>query len=204
MNIYFTNDRAQLRILSLFAMFFFALQPLLAQKPQAIHPLEMRLEADEKIETYRDGNKSIDRATGYPVSVFAVNERANGNTPIELAQDYLRKNYSALGLQYPDLSDLIHHATRSTNAGNVVRFRQHLAGYPVNKAEVTVSIDPNNVVQLVQNSYHRNAKLASEQVNISEVAAIEIAMNYINPTRMMQSESSHVMVYHNTSHISTV
>ena len=170
----------------------------IAQKPQEIHPLEIRLEADEKIETYINGNSKIDQATGIPLAVYAINSPAEGNSPEDRAKNYLRDNYAKWGLQYPDLSDLRHHHTRSSDAGDVVRFRQYIGDYPLMKAEVTVSISPNNHIQMVQSTYRGSAKLHEEAAAIDENSATRIAMDYINPTRLMQPESSHLMVYHNS------
>ena len=168
-----------------------------AQKPHAIHSLEIRLEADEKRESFIDGNRKIDQNTGNALGIYSINSPTSGNTAIIRAQNYLRSNYRVLGLQFPDLSDLRHHATRSSDAGDVVRFRQYVGAYPLLEAEVTVSISPNNHIQMVQSTYYGDVKLLSDAVAINETNATQIAMDYIKPTRLMQVESSHLMVYHN-------
>jgi len=170
-----------------------------AQKPQPIHPLEIRLEEDEKVNTYRENNVKIESSTGLPLALYAINASSTGATPIERAQNYLKENFSTIGLQYSNLSDLRHHATRSSDAGDVVRFRQYLNGFPVNKSEVTISIDPTNKIQSFQSTYRREAKLINSDVNITEDRAIQIAMDYINPQRLMHPESSHLMVYNNNT-----
>ena len=183
---------------SLFIAFFMSYIIVNAQKPQPVHPLEVRLEADEARDTYIDGNKKIDQATGTPLAIYAINKPTEGSNPLIRASNYLQENYRTFGLQYPDLSDLRHHATRSSDAGDVVRFRQYIGDYPLLESEVTVNIAPNNHVQMVQSSYYGDAKLLSEEVVVDQRNAEQIAMSYINPTRLMQTESSHLMVYHNS------
>lgn len=191
--VYYTTPLKQ----SLVFVLFLYCSILSAQKPQAIHALEIRLEADEKIESVISGNRKIDQATGSPLAMYAISKPATGATPLERAKNYLMDNYREWGLQFPDLSDLKHHATRSSDAGDVVRFRQYIGEYPLMKAEITVTISPNNQIQMVQSTYRGEAKLNADNISVDKNSATQIAMNYIKPTRMMQNESSHLMVYHN-------
>jgi len=175
----------------------FTANELNAQKPQPVHDLEILHTEAEKINTQREGNRRIDLNTGVTRSHFAINQLLKVDTPEKMALNYLSSNMYLYGLQTPTMEDLVLHAVRTTDAGKVVRFRQHYEGYPVNKAEVTVSISPDNYVRMLQSSYVDEIKLKNIQSTITETEALSIATDYIKPTRLMQTSSSRLMIYHN-------
>jgi len=169
------------------------------QKFQEVHSLEIRHEQAEKINTERQENRKVDLATGNTRSLFAINEKATGDSPEQMALNYLKNNMAIFGLQDPTMEDLKLHAIRSTNAGKVIRFRQHLNGLPINKSEVTVSISPDHYIRMVQSSYVSEIKIESTNVSVSEETAIALANDYINPSLLMHGTSSHTMIYHNAN-----
>ncbi len=168
-----------------------------AQKPVPTHELEFSNVKGEKKVSIQQEDGRIDINTQIPISLYNLNYAVPNGTPEEMASYFLQEYSSTLKLRHADLSDLELHAIRSTNAGTVVRYRQHYEGYPVNKAELTVSIDPRNKVQFLMNSYETDVRLNSLHMSISEEEAIQKAMEYINPTRLMMPETSRTMVYHN-------
>lgn len=170
-----------------------------AQKPQAVHSLEILHQEAEKQITQRQGNQKIDSNTGVTRSLFAINKKVKEDTPVNMALSYLKDNMSIFGLQNPTMEDLKLHAIRSTDAGHVVRFRQHLNGFPINKAEVTVSISPDHFISMVQSSYIDEIKLANSEIKITEESALQLATNYISPTRLMQETTNRIMIYHNAN-----
>ncbi len=179
--------------------FFFMPILLVAQKPQAIHSLEIRHEVDERINAMDIENGRIDLETGHPISLYAIDYQLEKSSPEEMARQYLEQEARILGLQYPDLRDLELHAIRSTNAGDVVRFRQHYEGLPVNKAEVTVSIDPNSRVQMVLSTYRTQLKVEDTSLTISEAQAIQIASDYIEASYLMMEITNRPMIYQNNA-----
>ena len=178
-------------------MFSLSANEIIAQKEQPVHSLEILHKQAEKVLTERQGNKKIDVKTGVTRSFFSINKKVKQDTPEKMAIDYLKNNKDGYGLQDPSLKDLELHAIRSTNAGNVVRFRQHFNGYPVNKAEVTVSISPDNFITMVQSSYEDEIKLEDTEIIVTEEMAHQIANDYIMPTLLMQENTLRTMVYHN-------
>ena len=105
----------------LFIAFFFMVSFAIAQKPMKQRPFEINLEKDEKIETEFKNNMSVNTKTGFPVALYGLKFSVKGTSPKEKALDYLKSNYKVLGIPYDDIPNLVHHATRSSNAGDVVR-----------------------------------------------------------------------------------
>ncbi|MGJ8591759.1 MAG: proprotein convertase P-domain-containing protein [Aquaticitalea sp.] len=169
-----------------------------AQKPKAKSNLEISLEADEKIDTEVKGNMSINLNTGFPMAMYQVNFEVPEGTPESMAQHYLQQAHEKLGIPQNELTNLRHHATRSTNAGSVVRYRQYSGQYPVNRAEVTISISPQNKVVFVMNSYEINTNSGSVQPSISEAVAYQLAFNYLGVSSGVNYTDTKLMVYKNT------
>jgi len=126
---------------------------LIAQKPQAPRGFEISLKQDETIKTVYKNNQRINSETGFPITVYGLKIPVTGSTPEDMAWNYLQEHGKTLGLNKKELDQLQHHATRTTNAGSVVRYRQHYENLPVNKSEVTISISPENKVVNVANSF---------------------------------------------------
>lgn len=168
-----------------------------AQKPVEQHALEIRLDAAEAIKTRIVQNQRINMRTGYPTAAFALQQPVSGNTPEQKAWDYLEQFSSEWGIR--DLNTLRHHATRTTDAGSVVRYRQYFGDVPVNKSEITISIDPNDRVQMVASSYvvHLDVKEAEPSLSLTEAAAS--AERYIASKRLMMPNTTALKVYANNT-----
>jgi PKD repeat protein len=171
---------------------------VMAQKPVAERAFEISLEADEKVDTEIKNNMSINLNTGYPMAIYGVNFNVPQGTPEEMAQYYLQHESKKLGIPVNELSNLHHHATRTTNVGSVVRYRQYSGNYPVNKAEVTISISPQNKVVFVMNSYEVNTNMSNIQPSISEETAYQLAFNYLNVNSNVIYTNNRLMVYKNS------
>lgn len=169
-----------------------------AQKPKTKSSFEISLESDEKIDTEIKDNMSINLNTGFPMAIYQVNFEVPQGTPEEMAQYYLQRQFKTLGIPQNELSNLRHHATRTTNAGSVVRYRQFTGNYPVNRAEVTISISPQNKVVYVMNSYEINTNLSSVQPAISQETAYQLAYDYLNVTGEVIYSDNKLMAYKNT------
>lgn len=183
------------QIISLVFFAAFSLQ-LMAQKPMEKRAFEISLEADEAIQTEIKNNKRINLATGQAVALYALNFEVPNGTPESMAQFYLQKEHQALGISKAELSNLQHHATRTTNAGSVVRYRQHINGIPVNKAEVTITISPQNKVVMVLNSFQQ-IKTIDTQPTVTAEQAYQLAYNYLNVTGNLMHTDNRLMIYSN-------
>jgi len=171
---------------------------LVAQKPMAKRSFEISLEADEKINTEIKDNMRVDVQTGLPVALYGLNYEVPAGTPESMAMYYLEHESKKLGISANEIVNLRHHATRTTNAGSVVRYRQYSGEYPVNKAEVTISISPQNKVVYVMNTYQANTNMSNVQPSISEERAYQLAYNYLNVESSVMYRANRLMVYKNT------
>ena len=171
---------------------------LMAQKPMAKRSFEISLEADEKITTEIKDNMRVDTQTGLPIALYGLDFDVPQGTPETMAQYYLQHESKKLGIPANEIANLRHHATRTTNAGSVVRYRQYSGEYPVNKAEVTISISPQNKVVFVMNTYQVNTNMSNLRPSIPEERAYELAYNYLNVGGSIMYSANRLMVYKNT------
>jgi subtilisin-like proprotein convertase family protein/Zn-dependent metalloprotease len=171
---------------------------LFAQKPVEERSFEIRLEKDEAIQTIIKNNQRIDVNTGKPVALYGLNIEVPQGTPESMAQYYLAHEFDVLGIPENEIQNLRHHATRSTNAGSVVRYRQYFQGYPVNKAEVTIAISPQNKVVFVMNSYQAITSINTTNPTVSNERAYELAHNYLNVVNEVSYKANRLMIYHNS------
>ncbi|GAA3778678.1 hypothetical protein GCM10022271_08710 [Corallibacter vietnamensis] len=170
---------------------------LFAQKPQAKKGFEISLEHDEVFPTEIKKTGRYNASTGFPVALYGLNYEVPQGSPETMAQYYLGNEYETLGLEKKDLSNLRHHATRSTSSGTVVRYRQYSGDYPVNKNEITISISPKNKIVYVMNSYQK-LKAFNQNPSISKDRAYEIANEYLNINSAVSYRNTHLTVYNNT------
>ncbi|MFD2822323.1 T9SS type A sorting domain-containing protein [Lacinutrix iliipiscaria] len=181
-------------LLCLLALFFSF--NIMAQKPMEKRSFEISLEADEAIQSVIKNDKRINVKTGTPIALYGLNYEVPEDSPESMAMYYLEHESAKLGIPKSELENLHHHATRTTNAGSVVRYRQYYRGYPVNKAEVTITISPENRVVYIMNSY-----VAFKSINtipsVSEERALELAKNHISINAPASYTNNRVMVYNN-------
>ncbi|SFN51560.1 Por secretion system C-terminal sorting domain-containing protein [Bizionia echini] len=184
--------------LLLLAMFVMMGQFAMAQKPMEKRSIEISLEAEEYIPTEIKNNGRFNSETGVPVALYGLNYEVPQGSPESMALYYLDKESKTLGIPKEELQNLKHHATRTSNAGSVVRFRQYAGAYPVNKNEVTISISPQNKVVFVMNSFEAGVNMANVQPSISKDNAYTRALNYLNVQSDISFNDSRLMVYKNT------
>ncbi len=172
---------------------------LMAQKPMPARNFEISLKKDETIKTVYKGNQRINVATGFPIADYGLAVPVTGNSPEEMAWNYLLQNGKTLGLGSKELPQLKHHVTRNTNAGSVVRYRQIYNNVPVNKSEVTLAISPESKVVYVMNSfsYKVEKSLSTVSPSISLAAAKSAAKSYLPIEGNITYEDARLMVYQN-------
>ncbi len=193
-----TRHRTMQKQLLLFLLLAVAGQFTQAQKPQAKQGFEISLEADEFIQTEIKNNGRFNLETGAPVALYGLNYEVPQGTPESMALYFINQEAKTLGISKEDILNLQHHATRTTNAGSVVRFRQYSGAYPVNKNEVTISISPQNKVVFIMNSYQKISNMSSVQPIVSEDMAYELAYRYLNVSGNLMHYDNKLVVYSNT------
>jgi len=169
---------------------------VLAQKPMPTSDLEIKSEETRRESSFHKNNMRIDGQTGHPIALYNQNFPTIGNSPEERAAYYIQANALQLGLSDAFDEGLKHHHTRSSDAGDVVRYRQIYKGLPVNKGEITVSMDREGNVQFVMNAFEGNVKLDNTRAAISSEDAIDRATIYIQPERLMMENTSRLMIFH--------
>lgn len=189
--------QSSFRTLSIFVVFLilFASSLLRAQYAPDKQPFE--IQPDETIRAVQKANARINIETGYAIALYNVNQQMSGATPEETAFNYLQSNTNLFGLSYADLSDLVHHHTRTTNMGHVVRFRQVYQGLPVNKSELTVTIDHQNKVDFVMNSYEPAISVKDLQPKFPASTALSMAQDHINIGGRIKYQRTKLMIYAN-------
>lgn len=120
----------------------------------AADPDNLLISADEDEAILYEELAEINAVTGVPVALYQVNYPVRPSSPEAMAEQYLRENAPYLGLDFPDLSNLQHKATREDLSGATVRYRQFVGDIPVYKGEIVVHINNNNnKVSLVTANY---------------------------------------------------
>ncbi len=194
---YLINTIFNRKYLFLLLIAIFFSQNLVAQKPIPKRSLEITPKVDKKIESEYKNNIRVNADTGIPIALCAVNFDVPQGTPEQKAMFYLNSESKKLGISKNKIASLQHYATRTTNAGSVVRYRQYHNGYPVNKAEVTISISPQNQVVFVMNSYESNIDLPNTQPSVSEQKAYQLAFDYLNVSSQVSFKKTRMTVYSN-------
>lgn len=169
-----------------------------AQKPKEKRVFEKSLEADEQKATQMKGNMEINLNTGFPLAIYQVNFEVPQGSPEAMAQYYLQQNHQKLGIKANELANLKHHATRTSRSGSVVRYRQYSGDYPVNKAEVTIKISPENKVVFVTNSFEVGVDMGSVRPSVSKEQAYQLAYGYLGVSAPVNFYENRLMVYKNT------
>ncbi|WP_250435558.1 T9SS type A sorting domain-containing protein [Hanstruepera flava] len=183
--------------LAALTMLFFV-QMVVAQKAMPERTFEISLEADEKIETEIRANGRFNVNTGKPIALYGLDFSVPQGTPESMAMFYIENEAKKLGIPTHEIANLRYHATRSTDAGHVVRYRQYSGNYPVNRNEVTITISPENKVVYVMNSYESNIDMANVQPRISANDAYSAAINYLNVQSDISYSNTNLLVYKNT------
>ena len=129
--------------------------------------------------TYPGGR--IDQKTG--VFRYKYDEYADGyvGTAEQIARAYLKDRAAQFGLD-ADLSTLKTRMIKYSKGGAHVHFDQVIGNVPVFGARLVVTLNPDNVVTFVANSFHLNVRNVPGSAQISESQAIEIARQYLNVT----------------------
>ncbi len=123
------------------------------------------------------GNQRVEAGTGIVRAVYSPNYTVNEDEPEEMAKQYLNANALPLLLK-ANINDLEHERTIETPGGFKVQFKQKAAGYPVYGSEIKVSINRNNKVVFVTNSYKPLGDLQTD-MNTSSEAAVLTSKKYI-------------------------
>ncbi len=123
----------------------------------------------------------IDQKTG--IFRYKYDEYADGyiGSAEQIARAYLKDHAAQFGLD-ENLSSLQTREIKYSKGGAHVHFDQVIEGIPVFGARLVVTINPQNVVTFVANSFRQNVNVVPYRAQIKENDALEIARQYLNVT----------------------
>ncbi len=179
------------------AVFLFAMTIVLASDAFARPTIDsdgILIMADETEATNRLDRTEINVVTGLPIALYQVNYPVRPSSPEAMAEQYLRENAAVLGLQGPNLADLVHKTTRESLSGATVRYRQFVGDIPVYKGEVVVHINNDNQVSFVTANYRPSLALNTVPTITAEEAR-QLAHDHLNVTGALYYDVTTLTVY---------
>lgn len=147
------------------------------QKPREIRPFEVIPTEEPAYYTTELGR--FDAQTHIPVALYHLNDLAEGETPTQKAQHWLRGHAAQLGLRHPDLADLQVRVARQGQAGTNVRFAQSIDGIPVHGGEIVVNVDPEGRIRYITNGYRTEEVPENMAPAITKQMAFAATMDWI-------------------------
>ncbi|MFT5778997.1 MAG: hypothetical protein ACI837_001954, partial [Crocinitomicaceae bacterium] len=148
---------------------------------------------NDEIPFYEKDGVKLSVKNNTPLVFAGINDIVTGNTPSEMAFDWISKNKEALKVD--TISDLIVYSERSGLAGHNIRLRQYKNGIPVYKSEIVVHISPKNTVTYVTNNFDSSVENISTSPAITSEHALELAKENIAATGEINYVSSDLNVY---------
>lgn len=137
----------------------------------------------------------INEENGRILALYNPDVAVEGNDPETQARNYLQQHQSSFGLNQTDIDNLRLHFLRQSQAGTTVRLRQYHQGLPVNKAEITISITPQERVGFVMNSFQYGVNISNPNPSLTPAAARAIAFDYLDLRSEISEESKSLFIY---------
>jgi hypothetical protein len=147
---------------------------------------------NDEIPFYEEDGVKLSLKNNTPLLFVGLNDAVQGNTPSEMAFDWISKNKETLKIT--NISDLVVYSSRSGLAGSTVRLRQHSNGLPVYMSEIVIHISPNNEVTYVSNTLDAS-------VQDVEVTPLVTASEALGSARLAIGASGNAGTISNDLHI---
>ncbi|KAA3614754.1 MAG: PKD domain-containing protein [Calditrichaeota bacterium] len=142
---------------------------------------------------FQKQSSTLNQAKYYPSALRDINYKSNFDMPVEIALNYLEENGYKFGIKNVG-ETLRHSSTSEMRAGYRVRFKQIYQNYPVYKSSIVVSINRNNEVVFVANSYKPNISL-NQEIAISETEALQISKSHLAISEDVKFLKNEMMVF---------
>ncbi len=156
---------------------------------------EAALETEPVAPRYLSGNAEIEQGSGVVRTIFnAAVKMPSGLAPEAQALQYLANERAQFQLGDVE-QELVHHMTRTSAAGNVVRFRQTYQGVPVHGGNIAVTLDRDDTVTFVVNDAQPNVSVASVTPAIPSADAKLGAMQTLGMTGVTTHETNDLVIY---------
>ena len=121
-----------------------------SQRQEELRKFEINRQ--KEVETVKTDGVLKRKSDGAVLHISGISERISGNTPEEIAKNYLTRKWSDLGFTSLPEQDVRIDEVKQLNSGTVVRFRQYYQGLRVDKNEVILKLNRRNFVRSLQNS----------------------------------------------------
>lgn len=105
-----------------------------------------------EIETYAENGVLKRKADNAIVQRLNINQKVQGKTPEEMALNYIKSIWSELKFTSAFDQNLVLQKVNKMNSGSVVRYRQYYEGIRVDRNEIVIKINNQNLVRSLQNS----------------------------------------------------
>tara|TARA_B100000809_G_scaffold178600_1_gene176222 strand:+ start:571 stop:2499 length:1929 start_codon:yes stop_codon:yes gene_type:complete len=147
----------------------------------------------DEIPFYYENGVKIHEITKSQLLFTNLSDKVSGNLPEEMALDWVSKHQTQLGIN--DIHDLTVSFKRSSLSGHNVRLQQSLNGIPVYKSQISVHINPKNVVTYVDNLFDPTLDQINTSPNISKENAFTLACSNIKSKGRLSFSSNELMIY---------
>jgi Zn-dependent metalloprotease len=141
---------------------------------------------------YADGVK-MSKKTNTPLLIINLSDKVIGNSPTDMAIDWITKNKKTLGLE--KIKDLTVSFKRSSLSGHNIRFQQTLNGIPVYNSLINVHISPSDYVTYVDNKFDPTVEKINTNPTLSKDEALFIANTKIKSAGKLSFSSNDLFVY---------
>ncbi|PCI96297.1 MAG: hypothetical protein COB15_10890, partial [Flavobacteriales bacterium] len=147
---------------------------------------------DEIAYYYKDGVK-MSKKNNTPLLLTNINDKVTGNTPSEMAFNWIEKNQQLLKIK--KTTDLKVNFKRSSLSGHNIRLQQYLNNIPVDKAQILVHISNTKMVTYIGNTFDPSVQKISTIPSITEQEAFQISKNKIKAKGHLAFSSKELLIY---------
>lgn len=131
--------------------------------------------------------------THTPLVLTNLKETVSGNTPEQMAMNWIAANMNLL--QVKSLDNVSAYSVRSGLAGHNVRLRQQVNGVDVYGSEIVVHISPKNMVTYVTNTFDPTVDAISTSAGLTAEQAIKIAETQLGVKESSGFQSNELNIY---------
>ena len=172
-----------------------------AQKPQAPHPFEIKLEGEEPF--YMRDDMRMSQWTGKPLALYNLRERARSTDPETAARLFLKDRREMLGFADANLSDLVLRNSRTSLAGTTLRFTQWYQGVQIYNTETVLNISPDGYITFVLIGYKQIPQGFSVSTAVSGESARNTVLGRIGLQGNLDFDQTRLVIYqfHNTTRL---
>ncbi|PJA08626.1 MAG: hypothetical protein COX70_03205 [Flavobacteriales bacterium CG_4_10_14_0_2_um_filter_32_8] len=147
---------------------------------------------DEISYHYQEGIK-MNSIHDTPLLLTNLNDEATGNTPNEMALNWINNNKELLKIR--NTADLTVRFTRSSLSGHTIRFQQSFNNIPVYQSEVVVHISPKNKITYVYNTFNPTIKDCNTFPTILKENAFQLAQEEIKVSGRISFSENKLFIY---------